>query len=45
MGLKTTLNQKLFIFMEIWQATIKEVGNEELLKPQWCSSEFDYRRV
>ena len=28
--------------METWQATIKEVGNEKLLKPQWCSSEFDY---
>lgn len=28
--------------METWQAIIKEVGNDELLKPQWCSSEFEY---
>ena len=28
--------------METWQAIIKEIGNKELLKPMWVSSQFDY---
>jgi hypothetical protein len=42
-GLKNNVKSKhTYKSMETWQAIIKEIGNKELLKPIWVSSEFDY---
>lgn len=43
MGLKNNVKSKhTYKSIETWQAIIKEIGNKELLKPIWVSSEFDY---